>query len=131
MTDNADTQQTPVLSNAAEALQRAKEINDRVTRQQNYLISLRTRLPILESALARERKAYKEAGDNVARLELEREAAVKHISKLEVWLGKHVGDTGDMVEVVALANRIKRLLSDIERKKRELHRLEAGLPAAE
>jgi chromosome segregation ATPase len=114
--------------NPALLLERAKEVADRFTRQKTYLISLTTRLPLLKSALVYAQKVHTESGEDIARLSKEIPAIESHISKLEVWIATNFDTEDDVAIANALAKRIARLQKEIERKQRELHRVEAGLP---
>lgn len=125
-----DQPQQPVTDNAAAAIEKAKAVADRFNRQLTFLRALNTRLPVLENALAVAKKVHAESGDDVSRLTKEVEYAKKHIAQLDAWVANNL----DMPENVAAANelaaKIKRLQKDIERKRQEMHRLEAGLPPA-
>lgn len=114
--------------NPAAVLDRAKEVAERFERQRTYLVGLTSRLPILKSALAHAHKVHRESGEDIVRLEKEIPVVEAHIEKLTTWIAKNV-DTQDDVEIAnALARRIARLQKEIERKQKELHRVEAGLP---
>lgn len=124
-----DATASPTLVNVAAALERAKEIQVRHQRQVSFLIGLQTRLPILESALAYSKKVHKEAGEDITRLSTEIDAAKKHIVQLTDWIGRNISTPEDIEIATALAEKIKRLYKDIEKRKEALHRLEVGLPA--
>lgn len=122
------TTQNPQESSPVTAIEKAREVAERYKRQQGYLTTLNTRLPILQGALKYNRKVAKEAAENVTRLELEVAAVVKHIEQLTAWLAKHADLPDDIAQANALADKIERLQKEIERRRKQLERLENGLP---
>jgi len=128
MQDEQTQPVNPSILNAAAAIERAKEIHDRYKRQKGYLIALESRLPILESALAYNKKIHKESGEDIERLTLEIAAAKKHIGQLHTWVNNNASIQEDVAVANELAEKIKRLQKVIEKNREELHRLEVGLP---
>jgi hypothetical protein len=124
-----DAPQSTTLVNVAAALDRAKEIQIRHQRQVSFLIGLQTRLPILESALVYATKVHKETGEDITRLTAEISSAKKHIEQLTAWVARNITTPEDIEAATALAEKIKRLYKELEKKKDALHRLESGLPA--
>lgn len=119
---------TPLTINPAAAIEKAKEVADRFKRNQSYLITLNTRLPILEAALKQRTKDMEEAISDVKRLTADIAQAKDHRDKLEVWVANNLDMPDDVAQANALAERIKKLQKEIEKKQREMHRLEVGLP---
>lgn len=125
MTDQPTTE-TPI-SNAAAVIEKAKQVADRYNRQVTFLLGLNIRLPILKSALAYATKMAKEHSEDRDRLTLEVAAAEKHIEQLTVWTAKNMSMPDDVATANSLADKIKRLQKDIERRRIELQRMEESL----
>ena len=121
---------TDTLSNInpAAAIEKAKQVAERYTRQTDYLRSLTTRLPVITAALKQRKRDYEEAERDVTRLTREVAQVTEHIEKLAAWVAKNQDMPEDVAVANALADKIKRLQREIERKQRDIHRLEAGLP---
>ncbi len=114
--------------NPAAALERAAQVQERYQRNVGYLCMLQTRLPILENAYTQRKKDLEEATLDVVRLEKEISHAKDHIVKLVEWVGKNSDMPDDIAMATALADKIRKLQKEIEKKQKELHRVEAGLP---
>lgn len=121
------TETVPSINPAA-ALERAAQVQDRYKRNIGYLIMLQTRIPIQEAALKQRRIDLEEATADVIRLEKDIATSKDHATKLVDWVGKNADMPDDIAQANALAEKIRKLQKDIEKKQRELHRVEAGLP---
>lgn len=135
MTDQAASQlqqeqPAPVAptSNPAADIERVAQVQKRYDRNVGYLCMLHTRLPIQEAALKQRRIDLEEAQADVIRLEKAITHDKHHASQLVEWVHKNSDMPDDIAQATALAERIKRLQKEIEKKQRELHRVEAGLP---
>lgn len=110
------------------AMERAKEIADRINRNKSALISISTTLGVKESvyqwALVRQR----EANEEVERLAKEIPALKHHKDQLETWCSKHLDSDEQVQMATALAKKIDKLRKELDAKRKELHRIENGLP---
>lgn len=121
------TEATPSVNPAA-AIERAAQVNDRYKRNVGYLVMLHTRIPIQEAALKQRRLDLEEATIDVLRLEKEISTAKEHATKLVDWVGKNADMPDDIAQTNMLAEKIRKLQKDIEKRQRELHRIQSGLP---
>lgn len=109
------------------AMEKAKEMAARITRNKNALISIRTTLEVKRSALAYTQKVLKELHEDEQRLQKEVPALEHHVEQLENWCAKHL-DSDEQVQIATeLAKKIDRLRKELEKKRNELHRMESGL----
>lgn len=119
-------QETPL--NPASVLERTAQVHDRYKRNVGYLVMLQTRIPILETALKQRKLDLEEATADVIRLEKEISNSKDHANKLVDWVAKNADMPDDIAQANALAEKIRKLQKEIEKKQRELHRVESGLP---
>ena len=122
MTDTAQS------INPAAVLERTAQVHDRYKRNVGYLVMLQTRIPILETALKQRKIDLEEATADVMRLEKEIATSKTHATQLVDWVAKNADMPDDIAQANALAEKIRKLQKEIEKKQRELHRVEAGLP---
>lgn len=125
MTDENSSGTPPV---SITALEKAKQMQDRITRNKNALISMSTTVEVKRNALVYAKKRLKEAQEDVERLSVEIPILDRHIEQLNVWCGKNLESDEQMQMATALAKKIQKLQKELEAKRQALHRLEAGLP---
>lgn len=113
-----------VISN----LERAKQIADRIKRNKNALISIRGTLEIKRNALVYAQKRLRDAQEDVDRLSKEIPGLEKHTEQLTEWCAKNLPNEENVQLATELAKKIARLQKELEQKRKEIARLENGLP---
>ena len=110
------------------AMERAKEIADRINRNKSALISISTTLVVKRNAYKYALIAQKDANEDVERLGKEIPALEHHEEQLSVWCAKNLDSDEQVAMATAIAKKIDRLRKELDAKRKELQRLENGLP---
>ena len=117
---------TPVVS--ISVMERAKEIATRINRNRNALISITTTLEVKKNAYKYALIRQKESNEDVERLSKEIPNLETHRLQLEAWCAKNLDSDEQVTMATALAKKIDRLRKELDMKRKELQRLENGLP---
>jgi predicted RNase H-like nuclease (RuvC/YqgF family) len=110
------------------AMERAKEIADRINRNKSALVSISTTLEVKRNAYKHALIAQKEANEDVERLAKEIPALEHHEGQLKTWCAKNLDSDEQVAMATAIAKKIDRLRKELDAKRKELQRLENGLP---
>jgi len=110
------------------AMERAKEIADRINRNRSALISISTTLEVKKVAYTHALIEQKEANEDVERLAKEIPALEHHKAQLVTWCAKNLDTDEQMQMATAIAKKIDKLRKELDAKRKELQRLENGLP---
>lgn len=110
------------------AMERAKEIADRINRNKTALVSISTTIEVKRNALKHALADQKEANENVERLSKEIPSLEHHETQLKAWCAKNLDSDEQIAVATAIAKKIDKLRKELDAKRKELQRLENGLP---